>query len=310
LIDAAGEYISARISQLNFYRNIPLYTKAPNDNHILYKPAGITLGEMRIAEGLHPRELYIRQSDKITGIQEAQKGFNRQLELDVMSGNSIKVKETLVTVVEETLAEPRSGSLEGMSDTVGVIVSGYSRDSGIIKNLIDLSSKDYSSTIHSINVMALALKFAFHIYFAPEEAKLLGLCGLLHDVGKTRIDDEILTAPRKLTDDEFAEMRRHTIYGYNILNECKFGNSEIADCALNHHEKIDGSGYPNGKIRISRMSQIIGIIDCYEALTNDDRPYRNAMDAYEALSTIIMKDVNSGKFDKELYAQLIKSLGN
>jgi HD-GYP domain-containing protein (c-di-GMP phosphodiesterase class II) len=113
-----------------------------------------------------------------------------------------------------------------------------------------------------------------------------------------------------LTDDEFAEMRRHTIYGYKILNECKFGNREIADCALNHHEKIDGSGYPNGKTRISQMSQIIGIIDCYEALTNDDRPYRNAMDAYEALSKIIMKDVNSGKYDKDLYAQLIKSLRN
>ncbi|MDQ1329827.1 MAG: hypothetical protein QG578_89, partial [Thermodesulfobacteriota bacterium] len=174
-MDAAGEYISARISQLSFYRNIPLYTKASNDNYILYKPTGITLGEMRIAEGLHPRELYIRQSDKITGIQEAQKGFNRQLEHDVISGNLINIKETLVTVVEETLAEPRSGSLEGMSDTVGVIVSGYSRDSGIIKKLIDLSSKDYSSTIHSINVMALALKFAFFIYFKPEEAKLLGL---------------------------------------------------------------------------------------------------------------------------------------
>jgi putative nucleotidyltransferase with HDIG domain len=309
-MEAAGEYISARISQLSFYRNIPLYTKAPNDNYILYKPTGITLGEMRIAEGLHPRDLYIRQSDKITGIQEAQKGFNRQLELDVMSGNSINVKETLVTVVAETLAEPRSGSLEGMSDTVGVIVTGYSRDSGIIKKLIDLSSKDYSSTIHSINVMALALNFAFYIYLKPEDAELLGLCGLLHDVGKTRIDNGILTAPRKLTDDEFAEMRRHTIYGYNILNECKFGNREIADCALNHHEKIDGSGYPNGINRISRMSQIIGIIDCYEALTNDDRPYRNAMDAYEALSTIIMKDVNSGKYDKDLYAQLIKSLRN
>ncbi|RPH50326.1 MAG: HD domain-containing protein [Desulfobacteraceae bacterium] len=309
-MDTVSEYVSARISQLNFYSYIPLYTKTNNDNYVLYKPPGITLGEMRIAEGLHPRELYIKQTDKLAGLQEAQRGFNRQLEHDVMSGNSVGVKETLVKVVEETLAEPRSGSLEGMSDTVDIIVSSYSRESGVIKNLIDLSSKDYSSTLHSINVMAMALNFAFHMNFHSEEAKLMGLCGLLHDVGKTRINNEILTAPRKLTNDEFEEMRRHTIYGYNILNDCKFGSREIADCALDHHEKIDGSGYPNGKIRISQKSQIIGIIDCYEALTNDDRPYRNAMDAYEALSTIIMKDVNSGKFDKKLYTHLIKSLGN
>lgn len=309
-MDIPGEYVCARISQLNFYCNIPLYTKTQNDNYVLYKPPGITIGEMRISEGLHPKELYIKQADKIAGLQEAQRGFNRQLELDVMSGNPVKVKETLITVVEETLAEPRSGSLEGMSDTVGIIVSGYSRESGVIKNLIDLSSKDYSSTLHCINVMAMALNFAFHVHSPPEEAKLLGLCGLLHDVGKTRINNEILRTPRKLTHDEFEEMRRHTIYGYNILNDCKFGNKAIADCALDHHEKIDGSGYPNRKTRISQSSQIIGIIDCYEALTNDDRPYRSAMEAYEALNTIIMKDVNSGKFDKKLYTQLIKSFGN
>ena len=309
-MDTVSEYVSARISQLSFYSNIPLYTKSQNESYVLYKPSGITLGEMRIAEGMHPAELYIKQTDKMTGLQEAQKGFNKQLEQDVRSGNPAKVKETLVTVVQETLAEPRSGSLEGISDTVGVFISGYSRESGVIRNLIDLSSKDYSSTLHSINVMAMSLNFAFHMHSPPDESKLLGLCGLLHDVGKTKIKGDILTAPRKLTNDEFEEMRKHTIYGYNILNDCKFGKREIADCALDHHEKIDGSGYPNGKTRISRMSQIIGMIDCYEALTNDDRPYRNSMNAYEALSMIIMKDVNSGKFDKKLYAQLIKSLGN
>ncbi|MDP3284616.1 MAG: HD domain-containing protein [Desulfobacterales bacterium] len=309
-MDTVSEYVSARISQLNFYSSIPLYTKAQNENYVLYKPSGITLGEMRIAEGAHPKELFIKQTDKLSGLQEAQKGFNKQLEQDVRSGNPAKVKETLVAVVQETLAEPRSGSLEGISDTVGIFVSGYSRESGVIRNLIDLSSKDYSSTMHSINVMAMALNFAFHMHYPPEEVKLLGLCGLLHDVGKTKIKGDILTAPRKLTDDEFEEMRKHTIYGYNILNDCKFGNREIADCALDHHEKIDGSGYPNRKTRISKMSQIIGMIDCYEALTNDDRPYRSAMEAYEALSIIIIKDVNSGKFDKKLYAQLVTCLGN
>jgi HD-GYP domain-containing protein (c-di-GMP phosphodiesterase class II) len=309
-MDIVSEYVTARISQLNFYSNIPLYIKAQNEIYILYKPLGITLGEMRISEGLHPKELYIKQTDKLAGLQEAQKGFNKQLEQDVRSGNPAQIKETLFAVVQETLAEPRSGSLEGVSDTVGIVVSGYSRESGVIRNLIDLSSKDYSSTLHSINVMAMALNYTFYMHFQPEEAKLLGLCGLLHDVGKTKIKGEILTAPRKLTDDEFEEMQKHTIYGYKILNDCKFGNKEIADCALNHHEKIDGSGYPNGKTRISRISQIIGMIDCYEALTNDDRPYRSSMEAYKALNTIIAKDVNSGKYDTILYTQLIKSLGN
>lgn len=309
-MNTSSEYVCARISQLNFYSNVPLYTKTSHDQYVLYKQPGITLGEMRLSEGMHPKELYIKQTDKLTGLQEAQKGFNKQLEQDVISGNPAKIKETLFAVVEETMAEPRSGSLEGISDTVGIIVSGYSSESGVIKNLINLSSIDYSSTMHSINVMAMALNFGFKMHSALEDVKLLGLCGLLHDVGKTKINNGLLTAPRKLTGEEFEEIQKHTIFGYKILNDCKFGKREIADCALDHHEKIDGSGYPNGKTRISRTSRIIGMIDCYEALTNDDRPYRNSMEAYEALSTVILKDVNSGKFDRKLYTQLITSLGN
>ncbi|MBA3037082.1 MAG: HD domain-containing protein [Desulfobacterium sp.] len=305
-----SEYILAKASQLNFYINIPLYHNIKDDTYVLYKPTGIMLGDMRISEGMHPHELFIKQSDKLTGLQEAQKGFNKQLENYVKSSDPAKVKETLVAVVDETLAEPRSGSLEGVSDTVGIFVSDYSRESGVINSLIDLSSKDYSSTMHSINVMALALKYSFHMNFSSAEAKLLGLCGLLHDVGKTKINNEILSAPRKLTDEEFAEMKSHTILGYKILIACKFNSKEIAACALDHHEKIDGSGYPNGKTRISQLPQIIGLIDCYEALTNDTRPYRTAMDAYNALNQIILKDVVSGKYNKNLYTNLIKSLGN
>lgn len=265
---------------------------------------------MRVDAGRHPKKLYIKQSDKLTGLQEAQKGFNRKLEQDVQSGDPVKVRETLVNVVEETLTEPRSGSLEGVSDTVGVLVSDYSKESDVVKNLIDLSSKDYSSTLHSINVMAMALAYAQYTQAPPEEAKTMGLCGLLHDVGKTRVADTILVAPRKLTNEEFEEMKRHTVKGYKILSECRFADKEIAKTALDHHEKINGSGYPNQKRKISHIAQVIGIIDCYEALTNDDRPYRSAMSPFDAMNNIIKKEMLEGKFDKELFAEFVKCLGS
>ncbi len=302
------EYVRARNSQLNFYQDVPLY-KNTGSHFVLYKPVGITLGEMRVSEGMHPGELFIKQADKLKGLQEAQKGFNRQLTQDVASGDPARVKETLVLVVEETLSEPRSGSLEGVSDTVGILVSYYSKESNVIKNLIDLSSSDYTSALHSINVMAITLGFAFYCQASPAEAKNMGLCALLHDVGKTKISNNILTAPRRLSDEEFEEMKRHSTEGFRILKECMFGDREIALCALNHHEKIDGSGYPHRKRNISRISQVIGLIDCYEALTNDDRPYRSAMDAFHALGEIIKKDVMDGKFSPEIFTLFVKSLG-
>jgi putative nucleotidyltransferase with HDIG domain len=305
-----SEYIQARGSQLSYYREVPLYNKIEEREFVLYKPSGRTLGEMRIEDGRHPERLFIKQTDKLNGIREAQKAFNKQLEQDVKSGNPEKVKETLVNIVEETLREPRSGGLEGISETVDILISDYTQESNVVANLIKMSGKDYSTILHSINVMAFSLAFASYSRFTKQESKLLGLCSLLHDVGKTKIDQEILHAPRKLTDNEFEIMKTHTINGYKILKSCNFKQKEIGLCALEHHEKTDGSGYPYRKKETSPYSQIIAIIDCYEALTNDERPYRSAMEAFDALNHVVGKDVRNGKFNREVYSQFVKSLGN
>nr|HDN00922.1 HD domain-containing protein [Deltaproteobacteria bacterium] len=306
-------YIQARKSQLNFYREVPLYVKGEKDKFILYKKRGITIDEMRIREKIYPSALYIKASDKIKGIQEAQRGFNKKIENDIKLGHHEKVRESLVSIVRETLEEPRSGSLEGFYDTVNILVSDYSKENDIIKYLIDISHKDYSTILHSISVMALALGFAFYINLSKDETKLLGLCGLLHDIGKTKINPKLLNAQRKLDDEEFEEIKSHTYKGYNILKECKFNSEYIKHLsltALEHHEKSDGTGYPLKKTegQLAKFSPIIAIIDCYEALTNDDRPYRCAMRPFDALNEIIGTEVRRGKYNKEIFTLFIQSL--
>ena len=301
------EYIPARTTQLNYYRDVPLYVQGLENNFVLYKPSGLTLNEMRLVEGLHPKKLYIKQKDKIAGIQEVQKVFNQQLQNHIRSKNIEKVRETVVCIVEETLTEPRSGSLEGVSDTVNMLVDEYTREHDVIKSLWDVSSKDYTTALHSINVMALVLSYATYTGYSLRQRKMMGLSALLHDIGKTKINTDLLTAPRKLTDKEFLEIQSHTTKGFNILSSCKFEDREIKLTALQHHEKLDGSGYPNRLTQIPEVSQIIGFIDCYEALTNDDRPYRSAMDSFKAL-TLIKKDVEAGKFDKNIFEKFTNSL--
>jgi len=263
---------------------------------------------MRLREGRIPEELYVKQADKLRGIQEAQKAFNKHLENSVKSGNLEKVKKIIVTMVEETLLEPRTGSLESVSDTVDVLVDGYSNGIDVIKQLLNISSTDYSIVLHSINVMAYALAFASFNNYSQYEAKTLGLCALLHDVGKKKINQDILNAPRKLTNAEFTEVKSHTTMGYNILRECKFNEKEISICALEHHEKLDGSGYPNNKTAISRTAQIVGLIDSFETLTNEERIYRKKMKPFDVLNQIIKKDVKNGKFNAEIFSQFVKSL--
>jgi len=301
------EYIPARKTQLNYYNDVPLYIQGKGQKFVLYKPSGMTLHNMRVEEGLHPNKLYIKQTDKIAGIQEVQKVFNQQLQENIQSKNPEKVRETVVSIMEETLTEPRSGSLEGVSDTVNILVDEYTQEHDVIKTLWDVSSKDYTTVLHSINVMALVLSYAAYANYSLNQKKIMGLSALLHDVGKTKINTDLLTAPRKLTDEEFLEIQRHTTRGFNILSSCKFEGEEIKLTALQHHEKLNGSGYPNRLTQIPEVSQIIGFIDCYEALTNDDRPYRSAMDSFKAL-TLIKKDVEAGMFDKNIFEKFTNSL--
>jgi len=300
-------FIKARKSNLFLYQTVPLYYTANGERFGIYKPSGINLKEMRVKENLIPRALYLKKTDKAKGMRDVQKAFNKQLQDDIKSNNLENVKSTVVRLVDEMFSEPASGVLEGLATTVNIIVGEYTKDPEVIKKFWCISEKDYTTAVHSVNVMALAIRYAISRRYNKTKTKLLGLCALLHDIGKTRTDGDILTAPRKLSDEDFAKIKSHPIQGYNLLKRCRFPNPEVKLTALQHHEKLDGSGYPSGLTQISEISQIISILDCFEALTNDERPYRDSMIPYNALD-LIKKDVIDGKLDKDIYAKFIYSL--
>jgi putative nucleotidyltransferase with HDIG domain len=262
---------------------------------------------MRVKENLIPRELFLKKTDKAKGMREVQQAFNKQLQKDIKSNNLKNVKTTVVKLVDEMFSDPSSGVLEGLSNTVSIIVGEYIKDPEVLKSFWCISGKDYTTAMHSVNVMALAIRYAISRKYNKTKTKLLGLCALLHDIGKTKTDEEILTAPRKLSDEDFTKIKSHPVQGYNLLKRCKFPNPEVKLTALQHHEKLDGSGYPSGLTQISEFSQIISILDCFEALTNDERPYRDSMIPYKALD-LIQKDVMDGKLAKDIYAKFIYSL--
>jgi HD-GYP domain-containing protein (c-di-GMP phosphodiesterase class II) len=266
----------------------------------------VSINETRLDQGRLPI-LFIQQKDRLEAIKELHKGFNRQIAKSIKTGNAVEVKSTLCSLVEETLSEPRSGTLEALPGTVDALVTGYSKHPEILKTFASISFKDYTTAIHSINVMALTLGFCFYSKFSIKEAKELGLSALMHDVGKTKIPTEILQASRKLSDEEFEIMRSHPKIGGEIIAAKKGIRKSIALGALEHHEKLDGSGYPDGSPEISFAGQLIGIIDCYEALTNEDRPYRRAMEPLAALK-LIKDDVEQDKFNRNIFEKFCYSL--
>jgi HD-GYP domain-containing protein (c-di-GMP phosphodiesterase class II) len=299
-------YIPIRNSQINYYKDVGLYY-IESGSFVLYKPPGKLIADLRMQEERHPPELYIHQNDRMTAIKELQKGFNRDIAQSIKTGNAVSVKSTLCNLVEETLAEPRSGTLRALPETVDILVSGYSKNPGVIKTFASISFKDYSTVIHSVNVMALTLGFCFHSKLSLHETKRLGLSALLHDVGKTEIPDNILKASRRLTDEEFEIMKRHPKIGEYIIKIKSAIGGSIARGALEHHEKLDGSGYPKGVQHISFVGQLLGVIDCYEALTNEERPYRRAKSPLDTLK-LIKIDVEAGKFNRKIFEKFCYSL--
>lgn len=171
-----------------------------------------------------------------------------------------------------------------------------------------IRSRDEYTAEHCLNVCILAIAFGRHLGRSEAELEKLGLCGLLHDVGKMRVPPEVLNKPAKLTDKEFNMIKAHATHGRNLLMSSKGIPNSAVDVAYSHHERVDGNGYPRqlNSAGISDLAKIIAIVDAYDAMTAD-RCYSEAIPSTEALK-IIFKDRGT-HFDDRLALEFIKSVG-
>lgn len=162
---------------------------------------------------------------------------------------------------------------------------------------------------HCLNVCILAIAFGRHLHMAEDELHLLGLCGLLHDVGKMHIPTEILDKPGRLTVDEFEIMKRHTVLGHELLKGQPGSLHDLAlDVALNHHERPDGNGYPRGlhAQEIAEFARIISVVDAYDAITSN-RCYAPEQPSADAQKIIF--ESRGAQFDEQIALQFIQAIG-
>ncbi|MFR9719232.1 HD-GYP domain-containing protein [Aeromonas diversa] len=174
--------------------------------------------------------------------------------------------------------------------------------------LARIRAKDAYLMEHSMNVAILLANFGRYLGLERATLQELTLGGLLHDVGKIMTPDAILNKPGKLTEEEFAVMRHHVVHSREILGETPGITPIMLEVAGNHHERLDGSGYPL-KLKgdeLSLYSRMSGIVDVYDALTAD-RVYKAGMQPTQAFR-ILLKGAGS-HFDAELVQKFIKCLG-
>lgn len=155
------------------------------------------------------------------------------------------------------------------------IISGLDNGISVFDMLNGIKDYDDATFAHSINVSLICNILAKWIGMNEDEIHLATQCGLFHDVGKVAIPVEVLTKPGKLTKEEYDIVKTHTTRGYRILQDYDFLPEEVKLCALMHHERCDGSGYPLGlkTDKINRYAKLVAIADIYDAMTSA-RVYR------------------------------------
>jgi HD-GYP domain-containing protein (c-di-GMP phosphodiesterase class II) len=153
---------------------------------------------------------------------------------------------------------------------------------------------------HSIKVAQLCRFLATKLKLPTQITQQLYVAGLVHDIGKLRTPDEILHKQGSLTKEEYTRIRRHTI-DTEIALKMVFPGSKIGEWATNHHERLDGSGYPNNKqaLDLDTPSRIIAIVDVFQALSQD-RPYRSRLSKDEIVE-IMYPMVKRNELDKDIY---------
>ncbi len=197
---------------------------------------------------------------------------------------------------------------EQAKSTVKDCVHSILRNPDALLWMSKIRSQDEYTAEHCLNVCILAIAFGRHLGMSEADLEKLGLCGLLHDVGKMRVQPEVLHKPSSLNNKELAAMRAHATHGRNLLMASPGIPNSTIDVAYSHHEKVDGTGYPRGlkSAGISELAKIISIVDAYDAMTAD-RCYSPSIPSTEALK-IIFKDRGT-HFDDRLALEFIKSVG-
>ncbi|MCK8817897.1 HD-GYP domain-containing protein [Natroniella sulfidigena] len=197
---------------------------------------------------------------------------------------------------------------EELINIIDEIINDICNCEDLFVNLRDIRRLNDELFFHSTNVAILSVIFGKILNYNAQELKSLGMGALLHDIGKLKIPSKILNKPGKLTDKEFEQVKKHSLYSYQTLKSCTKISEVSATIAYQHHEKCDGSGYPLGltKDKIHPFSRIVTIADIFDALQNN-RSYRSGLKNEEVIKHLISM-TKDNKLDSTILKKILHYL--
>lgn len=216
--------------------------------------------------------------------------------------------KSVATNIMSGIRVGRALDLNRARKVVDDCVESILRNEDALLLLTKLKNKDEYTAEHSLNVSILSAAFGKRLGLLEEEIRTLGLAGLLHDIGKSKIPVEILQKPGGLTPEEYGIMQNHANWGRDMLMALPTVVHAAIDVAYNHHERLDGKGYPRGLVdhQIPYFAKIVAIVDTYDAITSN-RAYDLGRSSMEALE--IIHRFRGKQFDPELSREFVLMIG-
>jgi len=215
-------------------------------------------------------------------------------------------------IIQQAMEDVRMGralNMEAVSEVVGSMVDSILRNPDALTSLTRLKQFDEYTFFHSVNTSTLALSVGRHLGYARPSLLQLGTGMLLHDIGKTQIPVNLLNKPGRYEAHEFEIMKQHVMRGAEILSNTTGLTDMFLKPTLEHHERVDGTGYPHHrpKTDISQFGLIAAVVDIYDAVTSD-RCYHKGKTPHDTLQ-LLYRLGGQGHVDGTLVQQFVQVVG-
>lgn len=218
------------------------------------------------------------------------------------------VYERATETIDAMFKNPESlENVKQAEDIVHATLEMILNEGSAVESLMKITAHDYYTHTHSLNVSIYTLSLGVFLGIKGRDLEVLGMAAVLHDLGKSKIDYEIINKNGKLSDEEFAHMKCHPAFGHEIALKLGIDDERILSGIRHHHEKIQGGGYPDNLKgeQISYFARIIGVCDVFDALSTK-RSYKDPMSSFESL--LLMKQQMSEHLDMDIVNAFIKML--
>ena len=277
-------------------RRVLIARKTTLDEFMINELRKMRVNGVYIREGEEEPEVDIEIAPEVVAvIQKLEKDDKKKVQL------SESVKKRVATGVQFLFTDTGNAEFANVAnDITNDLMKAIEENDAIAMNVDALKISDEYTFKHSVDVATMAMIVAKQMQWEQKEVYNIGVAGLLHDVGKSKIPEELINKPGRLTDEEFEIMKQHSVFGYRLLKEKGDLSEEILLGVLQHHEKINGRGYPmqvENKY-IGRYARILAVVDVYDALVTE-RAYKKAFSQRDAIEIIMSMteelDINAVK---------------